>query len=54
MPSQEHDGKDLGVTITTGEVATIMPNQRHVVSLTIHDIHHCKEPPGMMILSHLY
>ena len=44
--------KDPGLTITTGDATTSMPSQRHVVSSTIHDIHHNKEPPSMIILSH--
>ena len=31
-----------------------MPNQGHIVSLTVHDVHHSKEPQGMMTSSHLY
>ena len=54
MLSQEHAGKDLVVIITVEEVVASMPSQRHVISSTIHDIHHSKEPLGMMIMSHLY
>ena len=54
MLSQEHAGKDLDVIITVGEVVASIPSQRHVISSTIHDIHHSKEPLGMMIMSHLY
>ena len=44
--------KDLDLTSTAKEAATSMPSQRHVVSSTVHDIHHNKEPPSMIILSH--
>ena len=54
MPSQEHAGKDPGAIVTVGGAAASMPSQMHVVSSTVHDVHQSKEPPGMIILSHLH
>ena len=45
-------GKGLEITITVGEAVTGVPSQGHIVSLTIHDAHHSKEPPGMTYLSY--
>ena len=38
-------------SVTTGEAVASVPSQRHVVSLTVHDVHQSKEPPSMMYLS---
>ena len=34
--------------VTAGEAVASVPSQRHVVSLTVHDVHQSKEPPSMM------
>ena len=34
--------------VTAGEVVASVPSQRHVVSLTVHDVHQSKEPPNIM------
>ena len=52
--NKEHAGKDPDVTVTTGEAVIGVPSQGHVVSSTVHDAHHSKEPLGMITLSCLY
>ena len=54
MLSKEHAGKGPDVTVSIGEAVVGVPSQRHVVSLTVHDVHQSKEPPGMIILSYLH
>ena len=49
--SEESTGKDLGVAVTASEAAAGTPSQRHVVPPTVHDLHHDKEPLGMVVLS---
>ena len=46
--------KGPDVIVTTREVVASVPSQGHIVSLTVHDVHHSKEPTGMMTSSHLY
>ena len=47
-------GKGPNVTVSTGKAVASVPNQGHIVSLTVHDVHHIKEPLGMMTSSRLY
>ena len=54
MPSKEHASKGSNVSVTTGEAVIGVPSQRHTVSLTVHDVHQSKEPPGMMSLRRLH
>ena len=64
MLGQEYANKDLevtisigkgpNVTVSTGKAVASVPNQGHIVSLTVHDVHHIKEPLGMMTSSRLY
>ena len=54
MPSQKQAGKDPGAIVTVGGATAGMPSQTHVVSSIVHDVHQSKEPPGMIILSHLH
>ena len=49
--SKEFAGKDHDVTVTTGGVVAGVPSKGHVVSPTVHDAHHSKEPPSMITLS---
>ena len=49
--SEESAGKDPALAVTTGEAATGMPSQGYVVSPTVHDAHHNKQPPGMVVLN---
>ena len=49
--NEESASKDLDVTITAGEAVVGVPSQGHVVSPTIHDAHHNKEPPSMITLN---
>ena len=46
--------KGPDVIVTIREVVASVPSQGHIVSLTVHDVHHSKEPTGMMTSSHLY
>ena len=41
-------GKGPNVTVSTGKAVASVPNQGHIVSLTVHDVNHIKEPLGMM------
>nr|POF25452.1 hypothetical protein CFP56_15444 [Quercus suber] len=47
--SQEHASKDPEVIVTAGEAVASVPSQGHVVSLTVHDAHHDKEPSRMSL-----
>ena len=40
------------IIVTTGKVVVGVPRQGHVVSPTVHDACHSKEPPGMTYLSY--
>ena len=43
-------GKGPDVIVTIGGAAAGMPSHGRVFSLTVHDAHHSKEPPGMTYL----
>ena len=42
------------IIVTTGKVVVGVPSQGYVVSPIIHDVHHSKEPLGVITLRYLY
>ena len=49
--SKESAGKDPSVAVIASEAAAGVPGQGYAVSSTVHDAHHNKEPPGMVVLN---
>ena len=47
-------GKGPNVTVSTGKAVASVPSQGHIVSLTVHDVHHSKDSLSIMTSSHLY
>ena len=49
--NEESAGKDPSVAVIASEAAAGVPGQGYAVSSTVHDAHHNKEPPGMVVLN---
>ena len=49
--NEESASKDPGVAVTASEATASVPSHGYAVSPTVHDAHHNKEPPGMVVLN---